>query len=151
MNHLPTESENTNTSAEPAPLRQRAARAASLLLTLPSEPTRDELESVIAALEALWTTPEICLLWRCPRCRADTWVLCVRPSGAELQHPFRRKPECHARRVDYGIAGFNSTAPGSWRFDLAGGGPNAVRSVTREIRRSVLAKQLMKLRASGLV
>jgi hypothetical protein len=131
------------------PLRQRVARAIELLLALPKQPTRDELEPVIAALEAVRVISEISVLWSCPRCRADTWAPCERPSGDELQRGFHRKPAFHAPRIDRGLAGLRGIMPNGWRGDMADGGPNAERIVARGIRNSVLVKQLMRLHVLG--
>jgi hypothetical protein len=133
-----------------APLRQRVARAIELLLALRKQPTRGELEPVIAALEAVRVISEISVLWRCPRCRAETWAPCERPSGDELQRRLHRKPAFHAPRIDHGIAGLRGILPNGWRGDLVDDVPNAERNVVRDIRKSVLVKHLMRLRASGL-
>jgi hypothetical protein len=133
-----------------APLRERVAHAIELLLALPEQPTRDELVPMIAALEAVRVISEISVLWRCPRCRAEPWAPCERPSGDEMQRGFHRKPAFHAPRIDRGLAGLRSILPNAWRGDLVDDVPKAERTVARQIRNGVLVKHLMRLRASGL-
>jgi len=149
-------SEPLSPRLDDVPHRQLAARAIELLLSLRAKPTLYEFEPLLVALEAVRAIPkpEIYLLWSCPRCHADPWSLCVRPNGSELRRPlrrFRRGPECHAPRVDRGIAGLRDLSPEAWRVYLAESdyAKRNTQRVARDIKRGAIAKQLMRLHAQG--